>query len=1000
MNLGLLLTLLLITIFLLDLIPFIPTSSTHVLIPKVYARDPTYYPIGVSSNGISPSGVEVAVQTNSVMGYAYIGSLSTSGASLQLNVVLVMISLSNFQEYWIQNVIQFEGSQMRFIDNIWNFTAYGAGLNPAYISGNGQVTTTTTNNGQVVSFYYYSTPYHSFSTPMSLLLFINVSKISDGAEVCIGYEMGGSYVKYDTVIIKLNNINNAYILVAPQLTGNGEHSDVELVWGGFSNGSTATFSAMQSQLAIYYKVTGTNLYSPFPEVYNYGFDTAETSSNIQATLGNNNGMVCVTIGNPNPSYLTSYFTPLIPGWTLVTVLSNHYYLVNGYNTTANVPYNTQEPSYGEPYYISYTSPSSITIQLPVFNTTFYRYLPVSKVLNSSGSYNTTNNIITLSNGYYQVIVSYIQIPNLFKVTINVPMWGLLNGTPVLIKSGEYYYGEVIELPICNYTIIGPGERELLIPNVTYIVVTTNITIHVTVVLQYLVNIKTEYPLMVEVNGKTFNVTGNQWFNSSSTVVIPPQYYYLSAGVREELVNPTSFIVSQPNINYTASWITQYRLIINSPLPLYELVNGINMTATHIQWINESSRVIIPPQIYYSSKTERWILTNYLNITMNSPVNFTARFLLQFYVIVPYKALVEVNGSYQNITSGWYNNGTVITVPSKYYYISNDERVVYYIPTPFKITINSSMTITIFSSYQYYVSINRELEGYVNGTLMNITSGWYNNGTTIVFKIAYYDFISPSERIVCSPNITYVIVNKPIIIEVSLAKQFLINVISPYPIKGIVNGTSINFTTGWYDSGLSLYVPVQYYYVNNYSRYVLINNMTITVESPMNFTAIWRLQFYVNVSSNYPVLALVNGHRVNLTKGWYFNGSEIQIVSNKTYPINSTVRYAILSVLPSSNFTLTTPTSITVTYYPQYLVTINGQKSWYFKGSEIRLYTTVPFFESVRWTGTYNLPNGAVITVNKPIVENAVVSINLVNVASVILMIISALLILFAAIKRR
>jgi hypothetical protein len=53
---------------------------------------------------------------------------------------------------------------------------------------------------------------------MSLLLFINVSKTQSEAEVCIGYEVGSSYVKYDTVIITLNNILNAYILVAPQFS--------------------------------------------------------------------------------------------------------------------------------------------------------------------------------------------------------------------------------------------------------------------------------------------------------------------------------------------------------------------------------------------------------------------------------------------------------------------------------------------------------------------------------------------------------------------------------------------------------------------------------------------------------------------------------------------------------------------------------------------------------------------------------------------------------------
>ncbi|BCU70181.1 thermopsin family protease [Stygiolobus caldivivus] len=972
-------------------------ASNQALVPKQYTQDPPYFPMGVSSIGETDTGISIPVETHSVLGYARIQQISVSSASLQFNVVLVVTSPSTVEEFWVQNAIQFNGGQMRFIDNVWNFTSPDASMNPNVVEGNGHVVSEQFGNA-VISFYTYCTNYNTYTLPMDVLFFTNVTHTAGGAVIKLGYDLNGDYTTYDVVSIGIPNINNAYILVAPEKTGSGDCFDVELVWGGFSNSQTATFQSLTSQLAIYYKVEGKNLYSPFPAVYNFGRDTGDTASNLQSFISNN-GMVCVTTGTPNPEYLTSYFMPDIPGWTMVTVFSPKYYLVNGYNTTANNGYNPSQTDYGLPYFTSYTYPSQIQVVLPTFMTTFYRYTPQTRVTGTS-NYNTSSTIIDLSNGNYILFVTYLKIPNLLRVTINIPMWGVVNGTPELIKSGEYYYGEVIKLPPYNYTQISPDERYLLIPNVTCIVVRGNISIHVTEVLQYLLNVNTDYPLTVVVNGVNETISGSQWFNSSETVKIPGQYYYVSKGQREMLLNPTVIVLNQPGIQYNASWVTQYLVLINSPLPVHEVVDGINETAPNIQWLNQSTTLEIPEQTYYSSGTERWVLTKTLEVTVNSPVNFTASWLLQYFVVLPRETLVEVNGTWENMSTGWVNNGTVITVPGHYLYLSKFERVAFYNTTPLRLTVNSSRTIIIDFAYQYYIKISKVIPGYVNGTLINVTSNWYNNGTVIKFKPSYYNYLSKYERIVCIPNTTELTVTSPFNLTVSLTKQYFVNVNSPFSVKALVRGQEVNFTTNWYESGCEVLIPRQYVYVNDFTRYVLVNNETVTISSHINFTAVWRLQYFVNVTSNYPAYALLNGHIINFTPSWYFNGSEVTVLTNITYPVSQGERYAVFSITPQSNFSVTKPESVKVVYYPQYYVVINGKGSWYFNGTTVTLEETVPYYLSVSWKGTYSLPNGAVVVVDKPINEEAVVRPNIINILTTLLIVVSAILLTIASLKRR
>ncbi|MFP3226969.1 MAG: thermopsin, partial [Sulfolobaceae archaeon] len=104
--------------------------------------------------------------------------------------------------------------------------------------------------------------------------------------------------------------------------------------------------------------------------------------------------------------------------------------------------------------------------------------------------------------------------------------------------------------------------------------------------------------------------------------------------------------------------------------------------------------------------------------------------------------------------------------------------------------------------------------------------------------------------------------------------------------------------------------------------------------------------------------------------------------------------------PSNTLVLTSPLTVKVVYEIQYKVIINGNTSWVFNGSEIRLYSYEPFYYQVSWQGTYNVPNGYVITVNKPIIERAIISINYINVVSALLFVLSPLLMLLAVIRRK
>jgi len=309
------------------------------------------------------------------------------------------------------------------------------------------------------------------------------------------------------------------------------------------------------------------------------------------------------LGTPNPTLLTNYFTPLVPGWSEVTVISNEAYNVNGYNFTYNKPENTSS-HFGLPYYISFTSPNSITV-------TFYTFKEQSCLISLTSvtvkepyinkEYNTTQKTLTLQNGYYLLIANYerISLKYYFYLDINIPLWGLVNGTEMVVKSGYYHNGTVINLFV-NFSYVNNFERYMLLPNITHFVMTKNVTVYVAKVLQYYLQVTSEYPVTAYINGVKENLSTN-WYNYSEKIVIHSQTYYVDSQQREVLLNPIITTITQA-INYTARWQTQYYVFVSFPINAsvngkYEVINS--------SWYNASTVIIINQNPQYIGEFERF-----------------------------------------------------------------------------------------------------------------------------------------------------------------------------------------------------------------------------------------------------------------------------------------------------------------------------------------------------------------------------------------------------------
>ncbi len=267
-------------------------------------------PTGLADYGeeINSAGyvVPYEIVTSGVLGQATINAIGAYngssadpyGASLQLNVMLQVNTTSAQYSYWLQDIADFitNKNEMLINDNVWNASAPASSIIGSITAGRGEVTLW---QGGDQYYYGYSTATTSYSLPLQLLLPLSVSSSHDSITLTFGYQVnGGPLVTYDTVTItEPDSILNASIVVSGyRMTPSGNDYDAELVFGGEVNGETTTFTSMNSELMMLYRLSN-GTYAPPYAAYEFGSDTAESAYNLQTVL--QNGNVFVTIGSPN-----------------------------------------------------------------------------------------------------------------------------------------------------------------------------------------------------------------------------------------------------------------------------------------------------------------------------------------------------------------------------------------------------------------------------------------------------------------------------------------------------------------------------------------------------------------------------------------------------------------------------------------------------------------------------------------------------------------------------
>ncbi|MDA4131196.1 MAG: thermopsin, partial [Thaumarchaeota archaeon] len=290
-------------------------------------------PTGLASFGIyndSGNVIPYAIQADGILGVANISAIlahnasapslndSVSGATLQLNSMLVVQEKNAQRVYWIQDTPDFvtDLHLMSFADNLWNVSDIrGALSNQTVTSSNGNYVFQTRSNISAAQDYYgFQTSNFTYFEPLDLRILMNESTLlGTGVLVQLGIQVVGNGSGttpapvnwFDNVTIHDPQVQNSFFYTAGNdSTPIGSFYDTELVFCGEGNLESTTFSQLNSTLGLFYHNETSGQVSAFPSYYSFGGDTGEAAYNLNVTYSGN-GTARIGVGTPDNVYLNS-----------------------------------------------------------------------------------------------------------------------------------------------------------------------------------------------------------------------------------------------------------------------------------------------------------------------------------------------------------------------------------------------------------------------------------------------------------------------------------------------------------------------------------------------------------------------------------------------------------------------------------------------------------------------------------------------------------------------
>jgi hypothetical protein len=310
--------------------------------PKsLYSSEPA--PMGVGDFGLS-SGTPYTYTTSQFLGQDRIIQASDSAGSggsaftLQLNVVLVLTHGSTTLAYWIQDVPYIDTSTrtLQAIDNIWNFSSSPTTIPTSTLSGNGTIAAYSGSDT-----YYYDDPgpsagypgdYATLSFPTNVSAKVVASVVGGLTRVGFQYNDGYGWVTFDNVSFPWTKgwTDRGFEVNGSSYNPYGTFYDAEWVAVGPGGGSSAAWSSSNQQFILEY-YNGHNFES-VPDAYDFGSDTAETSSGLAESL-DGAGVPGAILAHGSGSLSGLYGPSNVATVNVTTAVHNGTVLVSG-NATA------------------------------------------------------------------------------------------------------------------------------------------------------------------------------------------------------------------------------------------------------------------------------------------------------------------------------------------------------------------------------------------------------------------------------------------------------------------------------------------------------------------------------------------------------------------------------------------------------------------------------------------------------------------------------------------
>lgn len=443
--------------------------------------------VGNSAVGISDAGKDsvgsYSYHTSSVMGKAEIynvtGVSPDSSFSIQLNALVTFNVSGELYVYWAQDVatVNVQVGQVSFENNIWNFTSPQSMMYNSSLSGGGRV------------YPYETSSYYAFSntSEFEIVPYVFSMKMSVVGDRLLFYSSNdGVFTAFDNVSFFHESPMSFYVSSSPSPFGNPYA--LEFVVGGFGNGSAVSFNSFDANLSLY-RFNGFN-YEAVPAAVNYGINTAESATDLNATLGHSAGgrlFSHLTVGVLNRTFLYSRDT--------VSILS----------------INTTVPGYAVLAGMNFSIPyrNIFTLYPGNYNVTFV----------SSNHLLYSGNVTLVPGSVYYLMVAPRKYAVTFRENVDMPWYVTVGNRTVYslnplvvfaLTNGTYAYNVSISPARGNSTVYLPFPS-----SGSFTVDGKNLTMSISIISPVFLSFDSNhYPFMVDVNGTNLTV------DNSASVVVP------------------------------------------------------------------------------------------------------------------------------------------------------------------------------------------------------------------------------------------------------------------------------------------------------------------------------------------------------------------------------------------------------------------------------------------------------------------------------------------------